>query len=486
MIGKNRRCLSALACLALMGACLAPPQSGAAERQDRLDPASTHRKAGAQRTESRVAEARPVSVGLNKSVSINLPGDVREVVISDPSIVEAVVRSTRRVHLIGQKIGQASASFVGRHGQPMLTLDVSVERSLAPVAALIERLIPSADVRLEAINDNIVLMGTVGSPLDATRIADIAGRFVSDREQVLNMVDVEAKEQVVLRVKVAEMNRSVIQRLGVDFRAALATGNLAIAKVSEAGFPLTGSTVPALGFQAVTEALTGPGGGDTFGVGWGDGTGRVDAILQALERNGLARTLAEPNLTSVSGETADFLAGGEYPVPAGSDRDGITIEFKPFGVGLSFTPVVLSEGRISLKISTEVSELTNEGAVTVNEISVPALRVRRASSTLEMPSGGSLVMAGLISSQTKRNVDGLPGLRNLPVIGALFRSEEFVRSETELVVIVTPVLVEASDGGRLVVPGESQPLPSEPSVMAASVKDSAAATADAGFGYIIE
>jgi pilus assembly protein CpaC len=201
----------------------------------------------------------------------------------------------------------------------------------------------------------------------------------------------------------------VIQRLGVDFRQALATGNVAIVKMAEAGFPLTGSIAPALGLEAVTETLAGPGSGNVFGVGWNNGTARIDAILQALERNGFARTLAEPNLTSVSGETAKFLAGGEYPVPVGSDANGISITFKPFGVGLSFTPVVLSEGRISMQIATEVSELTNEGAVTVNEISVPALRVRRASSTLELPSGGSLVMAGLISSQTRRNVDGLPG-----------------------------------------------------------------------------
>ncbi len=328
----------------------------ATEKQDRLDLAARTLPEMSGPAET----ARPVTVGLNKSVSIDLPGDIREVVISDPGIVEAVVRSTRRVHLIGQKIGQASASFTGPDGRPMLTLDVSVERNLAPVAALIKRLIPTADVTLESINDNIVLTGSVGSPVDATRIADIAGRFVANREQVLNMVNVEAKEQVLLRVKVVEMNRSVIQRLGVDFRQALATGNVAIVKMAEAGFPLTGSVAPALGLKAVTETLAGPGSGNVFGVGWDNGTARIDAILQALERNGFARTLAEPNLTSVSGETAKFLAGGEYPVPVGSDANGISITFKPFGVGLSFTPVVLSEGRISMQIATEVSELTNE------------------------------------------------------------------------------------------------------------------------------
>ncbi len=431
------------------------------------------------------AETRPLKVGLNKSALVELPGDVREVVISDPAVVEAVVRTARRVHLLGQQIGQATASFIGPDGHPMLTLDVSVERDLSPVAAMIRRLMPDANVQLEAINDNIVVSGSVASPLDASRIADIAGRFVSKREQVLNIVNVEAKEQVLLRVNVVEMNRSVIRRLGVDLRQALSTGTITAAKLSEAAFPVSGGTISSLGLQTVTNALAGTGSGEVAAVGWGNGTARIDAILQALERNGLARTLAEPNLTSVSGETAKFLAGGEYPVPVGSDSQGKSITFKPFGVSLSFTPVVLSAGRISLQIETEVSELTTEGAVTVDQISIPALRVRRASSTLELPSGGSLVMAGLISSQTRRNVDGLPGLRNLPVLGPLFRSEDFVRSETELVVIVTPVLVRAAEESALATPGSGEP-PAAPGADAAGAAGNLAAAGDRGFGFIIE
>jgi pilus assembly protein CpaC len=429
--------------------------------------------------------SRPVTVWLNKSKLIELPGEVREVVISDPGIVDAVLRSTRRVHLLGQKIGQASASFIGGDGRQLLTLDITVERDLGPVAALIRRLIPSAQVQLEAINDNIVVMGSVANPLDATRIAKIAGRFVSGRDQVLNMVNVEAKEQVLLRVKVAEMNRSVIQRLGVDIRKAFASGDISIVKIAETALPITAGAVPVVPFQAVTESLTGAGAGDVFGLGWGNGKARIDSILQALERNGLARTLAEPNLTSVSGETAKFLAGGEYPVPVGGNRDNTTIVFKPFGVGLSFTPLVLSEGRISLQIQTEVSELTSEGAVTVNEISVPALRVRRASSTLELPSGGSLVMAGLISSQTRRNVDGLPGLRNLPVIGALFRSEDFVRSETELVVIVTPLLVRSAQMSALSTPDQTSTV-AVPVALANGKTDGRMTADDRRFGFIVE
>ncbi len=447
---------------------------------------SDERQARAEMRPSLAAEIsaeRPLKLGLNKSALIDLPADARDVVISDPAVVEAVVRTARRVHLLGQRIGQATASFIGKDGRPILTLDVSVERDLAPVAAIIRRLMPEADVHLDAINDNIVVTGSVPSPLDASRIADIAGRFVAKREQVLNMVNVEAKEQVLLRVNVVEMNRSIIRRLGVDIHKALQTGTITAVKLSEAAFPVSGGAVSGLALPLTSAANIAS--GEVDALSWGNGTAHVDAVLQALERNGLARTLAEPNLTSVSGETAKFLAGGEYPVPVSTDNQGKSVTFKPFGVSLAFTPVVLSAGRISLQIETEVSELTNDGAVMVDQISIPALRVRRASSTLELPSGGSLVMAGLISSQTRRNVDGLPGLRSLPVLGALFRSEDFVRSETELVVIVTPVLVRATEESALVRPGSAAPM-AAPATGGASVPGELAAAGDHGFGFIIE
>jgi pilus assembly protein CpaC len=282
------------------------------------------------------------------------------------------------------------------------------------------------------------------------------------------------------------MNRSIIRRLGIDVQEALASGNVAAVKIAETAFPVTGGMIAGAALDTLTGMGRGPASGTMLAAGWGNGKARIDAVIQALERGGLARTLAEPNLTSVSGETAKFLAGGEYPVPVGSDKDGTTITFKPFGVGLSFTPVVLSEGRISLNIATEVSELTSEGAVMVNQISVPALKVRRASSTLELASGASLVMAGLISSQTRRNVDGLPGLRNLPVLGSLFSSEDFVRSETELVVIVTPILVRGARRAALAVPADAE-MPGLPAFAPNSpATTEALAAAGQDFGFIIE
>jgi pilus assembly protein CpaC len=178
------------------------------------------------------------------------------------------------------------------------------------------------------------------------------------------------------------------------------------------------------------------------GVQWLKGESRVQTILRALEQDGLLHTLAEPNLTAISGETANFLAGGEFPVPVAQQLGTISVEFKKFGIGLAFTPVVMSEGRISLKVSTEVSELSNQGAVVLSNITIPALKVRRAETVVELPSGGSLVMAGLLSDQSKQALSGYPGLKNLPVLGTLFRSRDFLKNETELVVLVTPYVVK--------------------------------------------
>jgi pilus assembly protein CpaC len=447
--------------------------------------------AGGKTTTVPKQHSRSMTLELNKSRLIDLPGDVSEVVISNPAVVEAVVRTPRRVHLLGQQIGQASAVFMGREGARLLTLDISVERDLAPVAAMIHRLIPAARVKLEPLNDNIILTGTVPSPLDATRAADIAGRFAAKRENVLNMLNVEAKEQVLLRVTVAEMNRSVIKRMGVDIQDAFRTGNLAVAKLSQTAFPVTGGLIAGGFVDAATREVMPQAAGTTILGSWQASKNHVDAVVKILERKGLARTLAEPNLTSISGETADFLAGGEYPVPVGGDKEQTTISFKPFGVKLSFTPVVLSEGRISLKVATEVSELTSEGAVVVNTINIPALKVRRASSTLELPSGGSVVMAGLISSETRKSVEGIPGMHDLPVLGALFRSDDFIRAETEMVVIVTPYLVETAPRHALKLPGEDPTpevfRPEEAGITAfTTTVTPVEKRTDKGFGFIIE
>ena len=396
---------------------------------------------------------RTVKVGLNKSMVVELPRDIRDVLASDPKIVDIVVNNSRRAYLIGVGIGQANAFFFDKNGDRILTLELVVDRDPAPLERLLNRLIKGAEIKVEFINDSVILTGKVPHASDAARASDIAARFivtddprgnVKYREKVINLLATGSKEQVLLKVTVVEMERNMIKQLGVDFSnlagtagASFLTGNFSFAALRNLQFPFNSKDV-------VSNIQT--------GLGFQSNSTDVSAVIRALEQNGLVRTLAEPTLTAISGETANFLAGGEFPIPISQDNDRISLEFKPFGVGLSFTPLVLSEGRISLKVSTEVSELTNEGAVSLGFITIPGLKVRRANTTVELPSGGSLVIAGLISDETKQAMTGQPGLKNLPVLGALFRSRDFIKSESELVVIVTPYIIDPVARSKLARP----------------------------------
>jgi pilus assembly protein CpaC len=378
---------------------------------------------------------RSIILGLNKAAVVELPVSARDVLVSDPAIVDAVVRTPKRIYLIGMKVGQTNAFFFNDKGQQIVNLEIQVERDLAGLRDTLHQFFPDTRIDVQAMNDHIVLSGTVESAAQADKAKDLAARFVGSPENVLNMLSIEGKEQVMLKVTVAEMQRSVIKQLGVNLSAAGSIGNLALNLATSNPFSIQGQSLGGASGSAAAES------------------GDFTAALKALEEDGLVRTLAEPTLTAISGEGAKFLAGGEFPVPTAKDQDGnITVTYKPFGVGLAFTPVVLSEGRISLKISTEVSELTTQGQVSQNGLTIPALKVRRAETTLEMPSGGSLVMAGLLSDSTKQNIDGVPGAKDMPVLGQLFRSRDYQKNETELVIVVTPYVVDPVSRKQIALP----------------------------------
>jgi len=374
---------------------------------------------------SQLPQTRRAILGVGKSMLVEVPVDLQNVLVSNPEVLDAVVQTSRQVYLLGKGQGEANAFMVGPDGQKVLLLEVTVQRDLAGLSDVLTRLIPGSRIRAETVGDNVVLTGSVVSPIDANRAADIAGRFIKKKDGVVNMLAVDSKEQVLLKVTVAEMQRNAIRRLGVNIGARAKGGSVSFTAISETSFPVSGGETSS---------------GGTVGLSIGSGADKLTMTMKSLEQAGLSRILAEPNLTAISGETAKFLAGGEFPVPVGQ-RDGvITVEWKSFGANVVFKPDVLSEGRISLKVSAEVSELSSDGALRIADFAIPSVRVRRAETTLEVPSGGTIAMAGLLSDETRQNVEGIPGLKNLPVLGALFRSTDYLRSETELVILVTPYI----------------------------------------------
>lgn len=395
------------------------------------------------------AVSKSIVLPLNKAAIVELPHAAADVLVSQPSVVDAVVRSPRRVYLLGLEVGQTNAFFFDAQGRQILNLEIQVERDMDALADLMRRVMPNSRVEIEAVNDNVILRGTVQNDTEAANAQSLAGRFIDDETKVVNMLSIREPDQVMLKVRIVEMQRQLMKQLGVSTSGSVVLSDAAVA------------------FTAANSiATTGGLGIDSTKVDTGD-LERLDASFQAFESNGLIRILAEPNLTAVSGESAKFLAGGEFPVPVGQDDGVITIEFKEFGVGLGFTPVVLGKGRINLKIATEVSEVTTEnaffvpGATTVDDdgnlittagLSIPGLSVRRANTVVELPSGGSLVMAGLLQEDMRTTIDGVPAVKDVPVLGQLFRSRDYQNSETELVIIVTPYLVEPTHESKLLDP----------------------------------
>src|ERR1700736_6557836 len=382
--------------------------------------------------------ARFLALGIGKSIVIDLPRDIKDVLVADPKIATAVIRSAQRAYIIGAAIGQTTIVFFDSAGQQIAAYDIAVKRDLNGVRAALKQTLPNADIVIEGVGDGVVLSGTAATPIEAQQAGDLAARLVGGADKVVNSIAVRGRDQVMLKVTVAEVARSIIKQVGIDLDANLNYGT-AVVNFSNSN-PFT-----AFGRSLVT--------GNNATAAFGGTVPSVQATMRAMESAGVVRTLAEPNLTAISGESATFIAGGEFPVPAGFSCDPVThvcttqISFKKFGISLNFTPVVLTEGRISLRVMTEVSELSNDNAITLNQagsaLTIPSIRTRRAETTLEIPSGGSMAMAGLIQEQTKQAINGLPGLDQVPVLGALFRSQDFVNNETELMVLVTPFIVRA-------------------------------------------
>jgi pilus assembly protein CpaC len=404
-----------------------------------------------------------LALGIGRSTVIDLPRDAKDVLVANPAVANAVVRSARRAYLIGVAPGQTNVIFFDAEGRQLVAYDIEVGRDASGLQQALRRVVPNSNIRVDAVNDSIVLSGEVANATEAQHAVDAASRLVGEAERVVNGLTIRDREQVLLKVTVAEVQRNVLKQLGINMNGHVGIGSAVVRFNSDNPFTVQN--------QSISDTVLRPTaswGKDVFDPLTGGMIPKfsVDAQLRAMEQAGVLRTLAEPNLTAVSGESAKFLAGGEFPVPAGQTCDNgvcqVQIQFKEFGVGLDFTPVVLSEGRISLKVATEVSELSSEGAIVQQSINIPALRVRRASSTVELPSGGSLVLAGLLQEQIRQNINGVPGLMNIPVLGALFRSRDFQTGQTELMIMVTPYTVKASSRQDLARPDDGFANPTDP------------------------
>ncbi|ESW70404.1 type II and III secretion system protein family protein [Mesorhizobium sp. M0761] len=408
-----------------------------------------------------------VKLGLNKSVVIDLPSDAYDILVANPAVADAVTRTARRIYLFGKSVGETNIFVFGPNGEQIASLDLAVERDVAGLEDYLKRFLPNAEIKVELLNDNVVLTGTVDTPLDAKRAVDLATIFVSGGEattgqysqtaaggnanggvdinnpdaerrvsKIVNLLQIIGDDQVTLKVTVAEVSRSVMKQLGVNMVGSGSMDGIAYGALSSPNYGLGKPLSQNSGFN-----LGGSG---------------LKAYINAMEQSGVMKTLAEPTLTAVSGEKATFRVGGEFNLITARTNNvstdnqtgqvTYTNEKLEYGIGLEFQPVVLSAGRISLKVRTSVSEPTSEGATTLEGggslpgLTLLSIRKRLADTTVELPSGGSMMIAGLVRDDVRQAVSGLPGLTKIPVLGTLFRSRDFVRNETELVIIITPYL----------------------------------------------
>lgn len=432
--------------------------------------------------------AAAVELAKGKSAIIELPTDVRDLLVTNPGIADAVLRDKRRIYVVGLTEGTTDAAFFDAAGRRIVSLNIRVTAPVDQLADTLASVLPDAKIRVQPIRDSVVLTGMVRNAAESESAGRVAAQFVGAPEKVLNMLSIAGKDQVMLQVRIVEVQRNIIKQLGFDTSAVL--GQLGETQYKFGMSPTFGVNGSLLGgitggyFSDTTKqpqmiipcspGVTGTCYGvirDTSVAANGDtatirdtagsaGLNSAKGMVQAFERVGLMRTLAEPNLTAVSGEKGNFLVGGEFPVPTGRDDTGrVSVEYKPYGVGLGYTPVVLSGGRISLKISTEISELTSLGAFsmtsgTTANLVIPGLSVRRAETTVELPSGGSFMIAGLLQQTTKQTIDSLPGMTSLPILGTLFRSRDFQNGQTELVIIVTPYIVDPTRPQNLQTPAD--------------------------------
>lgn len=422
----------------------------------------------AANAQSVTSPARSIAIAIGRGELITLPGRMSDVFVANNDIADVQVKATNQLYVFGKAGGETTVYASNGKGDVIWSANIRVGTNIDSVDQMLHLAMPDAKISTATMNSTVLLTGTVGAPEDAAEAERLVKAFVGDKTQVISRLKLATPLQVNLQVRIAEVSRSLVKSLTSNITSIDGTGGFKFglgqgtaASTFHPGAPLgVGSSVSYYGVDpttgqiallpgtTVTPTSTGTtlaAAGKLFGLG-------MLAKLDAAETVGLSTTLAQPNLTTMSGETADFLAGGEFPIPMSQGLGTTSVEYKRYGVSLSYTPTVLSNGRISMRVRPEVSELSTQGAVQISGFTIPALTVRRTETTVELGSGQSFMIAGLMNSNSQNNIQKLPGAGDIPILGSLFRSTGFKRGETELVIVVTPYLVNPVDANQIKLP----------------------------------
>jgi pilus assembly protein CpaC len=446
----------------------------------------------AQPVAARPSETLNLSQGTGTLVRLSSP--MTDVFVANDTIADVQVRSATQLYIFGKGTGETTVYATSKNGGVVYAANVRVGNNISSVDEMLHLAMPEASIQATPMNNLVLLTGTVASPTDVEEAQRLVQAYVGEGTQVISRLRSATPLQVNLKVKIAEVSRTLLKQIGVNLLTTDTTGGFRFGVAQGDGIFLPAPGEDDTGAGSVIRSAIGStiqGSGSLFGLD-------ILGTLDLAETDGLVTTLAEPNLTALSGETASFLAGGEFPIPVSQSLGAISIEYKQYGVGLAFTPIVLADGRISMRVRPEVSELSNEGAIELNNFTVPALTTRRAETTVELGSGQSFMIAGLLRNAATNDIEKAPFLGDLPIIGSLFRSTRFRRAETELVIIVTPYLVRPvshqlalpTDGLRMpndanrVIGGQTysaQPVPQAPAGAPAPAFGAAGAAAAPGF-----
>jgi pilus assembly protein CpaC len=393
---------------------------------------ASFQSAAAQETK-RVASGQTITIPVSQGQLLRIDRPVTSVFVANADIADVAVKSQQLIYVFAKRQGTTTIYATDDSDEILASITLHVSHNLTGLSGALNQMLPGRNVTAQTFDGGIILQGVVGSSVEAEDARRIAAKYIGETEEVINKLQVSAPNQVHLRVRVAEVSRNDLQQFGINWAALVEVGDFAFGLMT--AFP-----------GAIAGALVG---GSEASGSVSTGSLDITATLDMLSEEGLISLLAEPNLTALSGETASFLAGGEFPIPVDQGDNSITIEYKQFGVSLAFTPTILSDNRISLRVRPEVSALSDQNAFQGEDFVAPSLVTRRAETTVELASGQTFAIAGLITSNDRLAANDVPGLSEIPILGDLFKSDRFQRSETELVILATPYVVQPISNPRL-------------------------------------